>query len=62
MKENGFTVEYKNGENQYGTKQSDEVKTMIALQKNHTAAIKALADIAPQAKKRDGRLKEIMDE
>ena len=51
-------MEYKNGENQFGTKQSDEVKTLIALQKNLTAAIKTLADIAPTAKEKKSRLKE----
>ena len=45
----GFTVEYQNGENQRGTKQSDEVKTQIAMQKNLTAALKTLAEIAPPA-------------
>lgn len=58
----GFVVEYKNGENQFGTKQSDEVKTLIALQKNLTAAIKTLADIAPTAKEKKSRLKEIAGE
>lgn len=62
INENGFVVEYKNGENQFGTKQSDEVKTLIALQKNLTAAIKTLADIAPPTKEKKGRLKELMGE
>ena len=61
INENGFVVEYKNGENQFGTKQSDEVKTLIALQKN-LAAIKTLADIAPPTKEKKGRLKELMGE
>lgn len=62
INENGFIVEYKNGENQYGTKQSDEVKTLIALQKNLTAALKTLADIAPPTQKKDSRLKSLMGE
>ena len=62
INEEGFVVEYKNGENQYGTKQSDEVKTLIALQKNLTAAVKALADIAPTAKEKKSRLKELIRE
>ena len=55
-------VEYKNGENQYGTKQSDEVKTLIALQKNLAAALKTLADIAPPTKEKKSRLKDLMGE
>ena len=59
---NGFVVEYKNGENQYGTKQSDEVKTLIALQKNLATALKTLADIAPPTKEKKSRLKDLMGE
>lgn len=62
INENGFIVEYKNGENQYGTKQSDEVKTLIALQKNLAAALKTLADIAPPMQKKESRLKTLMGE
>lgn len=62
INENGFVVEYKNGENQYGTKQSDEAKTLIALQKNLAAAVKTLADIAPPTKEKKGRLQELMGE
>jgi hypothetical protein len=62
INENGFVVEYKNGENQYGTKQSDEVKTLLAMQKNLCTAVKTLADIAPATKKKDSRLKDIMGE
>lgn len=58
----GYTVEYQNGENQRGTKQSDEVKTLIAMQKNLTAAIKTLADIAPESKAKVSRLQELMKE
>jgi len=62
INENGFVSEYKNGENQFGTKQSDEVKTLIAMQKNLCTAIKTLADIAPPTKKKDSRLRAMMDE
>ncbi len=58
----GYTVEYKNGENQFGTKQSDEVKTLLAMQKNLTAAIKTLADIAPASKSKKSRLSELRGE
>ena len=60
INKDGFVVDYKNGENQFGTKQSDEVKTLIALQKNLTAALKALADIAPASKPKKSRLRELM--
>lgn len=58
----GYTSEYQNGENQHGTKQSDEVKTLIALQKNQTAAVKTLADIAPTAPAQKSKLAELMRE
>lgn len=62
INEEGFISEYKNGENQYGTKQSDETKTLIALQKNLTAALKTLADLAPPAENKENRLKKLMGE
>ena len=40
INEEGYTVEYQNGANQSGTKQSDAVKTHIAMTKNHAAIIK----------------------
>ena len=42
INEEGYTVEYQNGANQSGTKQSDAVKTHIAMTKNHAAIIKQL--------------------
>lgn len=62
INKDGFISEYKNGENQYGTKQSDEVKTLIALQKNLTAALKTLADIAPPTAKKGSRLETLRGE
>jgi hypothetical protein len=58
----GYTVEYKNGENQFGTKQSDEVKTHIAMTKNHAAIIKQLVDLVPPEKKKESRLQALRDE
>ena len=58
----GYTAEYRNGENQFGTKQSDEVKTLLAMQKNLTAAIKTLADSAPASRPKKSRLQELMGE
>ena len=37
IEETGWTSEYKNGENQYGTKKSPEAETYIALTKNYAA-------------------------
>ncbi len=62
INKNGYTSEYQNGENQYGTKQSDEVKTLLAMQKNLTAAIKTLADVAPPNKSKQSRLKELRNQ
>lgn len=52
INEEGYTVEYQNGANQSGTKQSDAVKTHIAMTKNHAAIIKQLCDLVPPEKKR----------
>lgn len=60
INEQGFVAEYKNGENQYGTKQSDETKTLIALQKNQAQAIKTLADNTPETKQKRNRLESLM--
>lgn len=46
----GYVVEYQNGANQSGTKQSDAVKTHIAMTKNHAAIIKQLCDLVPPEK------------
>ena len=41
ISENGVVSEYQNGENQYGTKKSPEVK-------NYTTSIKTLCDMLPE--------------
>ena len=51
----GYVVEYQNGENQKGTKQSDAVKTHIAMTKNHAAIIKQLTDLVPPEKKKESK-------
>jgi hypothetical protein len=56
INEKGYVEEYNNGGGQSGTKQSDEVKTHIAMSRNFQAAIKILADIAPAEKRKDGKL------
>lgn len=62
INEEGYTVEYQNGANQSGTKQSDEVKTYIAMTKNLATVIKTLADIAPPVKKKESRLQALREE
>lgn len=58
----GYVVEYQNGANQSGTKQSDAVKTHIAMTKNHAAIIKQLCDLVPPEKKKESRLQALRDE
>ncbi len=58
----GYTVEYQNGANQSGTKQSDAVKTHIAMTKNHAAIIKQLCDLVPPEEKKKSRLAALRDE
>lgn len=49
INKDGYTEEYQNGANQKGVKQSEAVKTHIAMTRNHAAIIKTLADLAPTA-------------
>lgn len=58
----GWTSEYKNGENQYGTKKSPEAETYIALSKNYAAIIKQLTDLVPPAKRKNSKLAALKDE
>ena len=58
----GYVVEYQNGENQKGTKQSDAVKTHIAMTKNHAAIIKHLTDLVPPENKKESKLQALRDE
>lgn len=46
--ENGVTVEYKNGKDQYGTKKSPEVETYNSMIKNLSAIVTALARMTPE--------------
>ena len=62
INEEGYVVEYQNGENQHGTKQSDAVKTHIAMTKNHASIIKQLTDLVPPEKKKESRLQALRDE
>ncbi|MBO6206841.1 MAG: hypothetical protein J6O73_07865 [Lachnospiraceae bacterium] len=44
----GTEIEYKNGENQYGTKQSPAVQTYLGMSAKLTAATKILLDCLPK--------------
>jgi hypothetical protein len=54
----GTEVEYKNGENQYGTKQSPDAQLYLQLSQKQTQAMKILIDCLPKtdkpAEKNDG--------
>ena len=45
----GTTVEYKNGENQYGTKQSPDAQLYLAMSQKQTQAMKILLDCMPKS-------------
>lgn len=62
IEQDGWTSEYKNGENQYGTKKSPEADTYIALSKNYAAVIKQLTDLVPAAKRKKSRLEVLREE
>ena len=58
----GWTSEYKNGANQYGTKKSPEAETYIALSKNYAAIIKHLTELVPPAERKKSRLAALREE
>lgn len=62
IEQDGWTSEYKNGENQYGTKRSPEAETYIALSKNYAAVIKQLTELVPAAKRKSSKLAALRDE
>ena len=62
IRQEGWTSEYQNGENQWGTKKSPEADTYIALSKNYAAVIKQLIDLVPAAKRKESRLQALRDE
>lgn len=45
----GTTTEYKNGENQYGTKQSPAAQIYLAMSQKQTQAMKILVDCLPKS-------------
>ena len=48
MNEDGVISEYKNGENQFGTKKSPETETYISMIEKYMKAIKQLTDLLPK--------------
>ena len=51
----GTTAVYKNGENQYGTKQSPESQTYLQLSQKLTQAMKILVDCMPKPQRPEGK-------
>ncbi len=62
IEQDGWTSEYKNGENQYGTKRSPEADTYIALSKNYAAIIKQLVELVPAQKRQKSKLAALREE
>jgi hypothetical protein len=58
----GYTEKYKNGENQYGVKQSETVKTHISMTRNFMASIKLLVDLVPPDKQGEDALEALVKE
>lgn len=56
IRENGVVSEYKNGENQWGTRKSPEVDVYNSMIKNYTSVIKQINDILPDALPADDEL------
>lgn len=46
----GTTTDYKNGENQYGTKQSPDAQLYLQMSQKHTQAMKVLLECMPKSK------------
>lgn len=54
----GTTCEYKNGANQYGTKQSPDAQLYLQLSQKNTQAMKILVDCLPKTEKPKATLPE----
>jgi hypothetical protein len=48
INEKGVTVEYQNGANQWGTKQSPEIEVYNKIIANYLKIVKQLSDLIPQ--------------
>jgi len=62
IEEEGWTSEYQNGANQWGTKKSPEAETYIALSKNYAAVIKQLTELVPAAARKKSKLMALREE
>mgnify|MGYP007123080364 CR=1 FL=1 len=58
----GTTATYKNGENQYGTKQSPESQMYLQLSQKLTQAMKILIDCMPKTQKTNTTLEDDFDD
>lgn len=58
----GYTVEYQNGATQIGTKQSDAVKTHIAMTKNYSTVVKQLLELVPAEQRKESKLEMLRSE
>lgn len=56
INQNGYTDEYQNGEHQKGIKQSEAVKTHLAMQKNYTTVIDRLLELLPPEERSASKL------
>ena len=54
----GTTCEYKNGANQYGTKQSPDAQLYLQLSQKQTQAMKILIDCLPKTQKVEVKMKD----
>lgn len=54
----GTTCEYKNGANQYGTKQSPDAQLYLQLSQKQTQAMKILVDCLPKERKVEVQVKD----
>lgn len=57
----GYESEYQNGANQSGTKQSESVKSHIAMTRNLAAIVRQLAELTPPAEKQKSKLQAFRD-
>lgn len=57
----GTTVTYKNGENQYGKKQSPDAQLYLQMSQKQTQAMKILLDCMPKKEKKGGEPEDDFD-
>lgn len=59
INDEGCVSEYKNGENQFGTKKSPEVEIYLNMSKNYANIIKQLTELVPASKRKNSKLEEL---